>query len=93
MAVQNTTGYIRVTHTGVTKNSIYLKDLDGEINRGTDRQKVPCYVPFQGSIDVLLCDHTLASLKSGDVSGFVSLGCVKAFVVRNLRSETYEEIT
>lgn len=93
MPIQGTTGYIRVVHLNVVKTSIYLKDLDGEINRGTDREKVPCYVPYGGKIDIALFDRTLASLKQGDIAGFMRLGYVNAFVVRSLRSGTYEELT
>lgn len=93
MASQDTSGYIRVFHTGASKRSIYLKDIDGEINRGNDRQKSPCYVPYQGSIDILLTDRTLASYEQGDIRGFIRKGYVRAYIVRALRSGSYEEIT
>jgi len=93
MSTQDTTGYIRVTHTGLNQSSIYLKDIDGEVNRGNDRQKSPCYVPLNGSIDILITDRALSSYEQGDIRGFVKLGYVKAYLVRGLRSGSLEEIT
>lgn len=93
MAIQDTTGYIRVTHLGKNNSSIYLKDIDGESNRGNDRQKVPVYVPVGGSIDILIRDATLASFRQGDIRGFINGGYVQAFLVRDLTTGSYEEIT
>jgi hypothetical protein len=93
VAIQDTTGYIRVTHLGKNNSSIYLKDIDGEVNRGNDREKVPVYVPVGGSIDILIRDATLASFRQGDIRGFVKGGYVEAFLVRDLQTGSYEEIT
>lgn len=93
-ATQDTAGYIRVQHLGLNAASIYLADLDREINRERgDRNKVACYVPPNGYIDVLLCERTLASFRQGDIRGFMDLGYVDAFVVRELNSSsTFEEV-
>jgi hypothetical protein len=72
---------------------LYLKDLDGEANRGNDRQKVPCYVGAGNSIDIMLTDRTLASFRQGDIAGFVKKGYLEAFLVRDLQTGSYEEIT
>ena len=93
MSTESTSSYIRVKHTGLSLRSIYLKDIDGEINRGNDRQKSACYVPYNGHIDVLLTDRTLASYQQGDIRGFITSGHVAAYVVRELRSGSLEEIT
>jgi len=94
MAIQDTTGYIRVTHTSTTGTRVYLKDLDGEPNRERgDREKVPCYVPVGGSIDILLTDRTLASLRQGDIKAFQEAGHIEAFLVRDLQTNSFEEIT
>jgi hypothetical protein len=93
VAIQDTTGYIRVTHLGKNNSSIYLKDIDGEVNRGNDREKVPVYVPVGGSIDILIRDATLASFRQGDIRGFINGGYVEAYLVRDLTTGSYEEIT
>jgi len=50
MAIQDTTGYIRVKHTGLIPGVIYLKDLDGEANRGTDSKQRCVFFAAMGGI-------------------------------------------
>lgn len=68
------TGFIRVTHLGTFAGTLYLKDLDGEINRG--RQKVPVYLGSGKTMDILLTDRVLASMEQGDLKQFEILGYV-----------------
>lgn len=78
----DTTGYIRVTHTGTTQFTIYLKDIDGELNRDS-HQKVPVYVGPGNSIDILLNDRTLSSYTQGDIKTFTDLGYITSTITRD----------
>lgn len=67
---------VRVTHTGVFPNTLYIKDLDGEPNRGNDRKKVPCYLGVGVTKEILITSRVLASMEQGDLKAFENLGYV-----------------
>lgn len=78
----DSTGYIRVTHTGTIQSTIYLKDIDGELNRD-QHQKVPVYVGPGNFIDILLNDRTLSSYTQGDIKTFTDLGYITSTITRD----------
>lgn len=93
-SAQDTAGYIRVRHLGLNNSSIYLADLDREVNRERgDRNKVPVYVPVGGIIDILITERTLASFHQGDIHGFTEGGYIESYIVRELSpASSFEEI-
>lgn len=93
-AAQDTAGYIRVRHLGLNNSSVYLADLDREVNRERgDRNKVPVYVPVGGFIDILVTERTLASFRQGDIKGFTAGGYIESYIVRELNpASSFEEI-
>lgn len=69
-------GFIRVTHTGVFASTLYIKDLDGEANRGSNRKKVPNYLGVGVTKEFLLTSRVQASIEQGDLKTFEDLGYV-----------------
>jgi len=75
--------FIRLRHTGVSGGSLFLSDLDTPENK-RDNEKIPVYVPFRETVDILLTDRTLTSYQQGSIRGFLDGGLLEAFILQNI---------
>lgn len=75
--------FIRLRHTGASGGSLFLSDLDTPENK-RDNEKIPVYVPFQETVDILLTDRTLTSYQQGSIRGFLDGGLLEGFILQNI---------
>jgi hypothetical protein len=90
MTMQKNAKFIRIVHLETAKGSLYLSDLDSEENKKNE-YKIPVYIPYGTTIDILLTDRTLTSYQQGSIRGFVDKGLLEAFVVQNVKVENVED--
>ena len=81
--IRKSARFIRVRHTGVSGGSLFLSDLDTPENK-RDNEKIPVYVPFEETVDILLTDRTLGSYQQGSIRGFLDHGLLEAWIVQNV---------
>lgn len=92
MPMQQNAKFIRMVHLGNNKGSLYLSDLDSDENKRNE-YKIPVYIPYGMTVDILLTDRTLTSYQQGSIRGFVKNGWAEAFVVQNIKvRENVEQV-
>jgi hypothetical protein len=75
--------FIRLRHTEQSQGSLFLSDLDTPENKASNA-KIPVYVPYGETVDVLLTDRVLTSYQQGSIRGFLDDGLLEAFIVQNI---------
>lgn len=78
--------FIRLRHLRNNKGSLFLSDLDTDENKHGNN-KIPVYVPYGETVDILLTDRTLTSYQQGSIRGFIDQNFLEGFVVQNLEIE------
>jgi hypothetical protein len=78
--------FIRLRHLENNRGSLFLSDLDTEENK-LGNNKIPVYVPFGETIDILLTDRTLTSYQQGSIRGFIDSNFLEGWIVQNLEVE------
>jgi hypothetical protein len=85
--------FVRVIHLKNNNGSIYLNDLDGEVNKNPN-YKIPVYIPVGATVDIPLNDAVLISYKRGSIFRQKERGLIQAFLfsvqtVVEVTTETY----
>lgn len=78
--------FIRLRHLKNNKGSLFLSDLDTEENK-LGNNKIPVYIPFGDTVDILLTDRTLTSYQQGSIRGFIDSNFLEGFIVQNFEIE------
>jgi len=84
--IQKNAKFIRLTHLKNNKGYLFLSDLDTEENK-LGNNKLPVYIPFGDTVDILLTDRTLTSYQQGTIRGFINSNFLEAFIVQNFEIE------
>lgn len=84
--IQKNAKFIRIQHLKVTKGSLFLSDLDTPENK-QGNNKIPVYIPYGGTVDILLTDRTLTSYQQGSIRGFIGQGYLEGWIVENFEVE------
>lgn len=78
--------FIRLRHLKNNQGSLFLSDLDTEENK-LGNNKIPVYIPYGETIDILLTDRTLTSYQQGSIRGFIDQNFLEGWIVQNLEVE------
>ena len=87
--------FLRVIHTGNSKGSHYLNDLDTNINQKGQHFKIPVYLPYEQTLDLPLLSDIILSYKRGSIRNLINRGDVEAYILYNnevvdLVSDSYQ---
>lgn len=85
-SIRKNAKFIRLTHLKNNAGSLFLSDLDTAENK-QGNNKIPCYIPYGLTIDILLTDRTITSYQQGSIRGFIDANFLEGFVVQNLEVE------
>lgn len=73
---------LRVTHTGLSKSSIFISDLDdGVRDLYSFRKPGPVYVPYLQTVDITYASSVAKSFEVGGIRGFINRGHLTAVFV------------
>lgn len=75
--------FVRVIHLRKSKGSFFLNDLDDGVQNIRTQYKIPAYIPFGKTIDILLVDRALTSYQQGAIRSLMNKGEIAAFILVN----------
>lgn len=75
--------FIRVIHLRKSKGSFFLNDLDDKVQNIRTQYKIPSYIPFGKTIDILMVDRALTSYQQGAIRNLMNKGEISAFILVN----------
>jgi len=75
--------FIRVIHLRKSKGSFHLNDMDDGVQNIRTQYKLPVYIPYGMTIDILMVDRAMTSYHQGAIRNLMNRGEVAAFVLVN----------
>jgi hypothetical protein len=82
-AIRKHAKFIRLRHTETSQGSLFLSDLDTSENKRSNN-KVPSYIPYGETVDILFIDRVVTSYQQGSIRGFLDAGLLEAHIVQNV---------
>jgi hypothetical protein len=84
--IQKHARFLRITHLENNSGSLYMSDLDTPENK-SGNSKIPVYLPFGQTLDLLLADRVLASYQQGSIRGYIKQNLIDVWIVQNVEVE------